>query len=129
MRILLGVSDEIEPEECYRHWFKNIEPDYVEMVQEAVQEILETGRSEVLRHRHSCAVQLAELKNVVDQRQQVFRGDTDLLPALAMVAKRKQEQAIMELLEKVRRANSAKSEFLSYMSHDLRTPITRCPRS
>lgn len=29
----------------------------------------------------------------------------------------------MELLEKVRKANSAKSQFLSRMSHDLRTPI------
>ncbi len=47
MRILLGVSDEIGPEECYRHWFANIEPDYVNMVQESVQEILEAGRSEV----------------------------------------------------------------------------------
>ncbi len=48
MRILLGVSDEIEREDCYRHWFARIEPDYVEMVQEAVQEILKTGRAEVI---------------------------------------------------------------------------------
>ena len=40
-----------------------------------------------------------------------------------MVTRKKQEQSIMELLERVRRANSAKSEFLSHMSHDLRTPI------
>ncbi len=52
MRILLGVSDEIEPEECYQHWFKNIAPDYVEMVQEAVKDILETGRSEVIYPWH-----------------------------------------------------------------------------
>ena len=48
MRILLGVTDETGPEECYRHWFDNIGPDYVEMVQDSVQEILETGRSEVI---------------------------------------------------------------------------------
>ena len=40
-----------------------------------------------------------------------------------MTTRKKQEQAIMELLERVRRANSAKSEFLSHMSHDLRKKI------
>ena len=40
-----------------------------------------------------------------------------------MVTRKKQEQSIMDLLERVRQANSAKSEFLSHMSHDLRTPI------
>ena len=31
MRLLLGVPDEIDPQECYRHWFENIEPDYVDI--------------------------------------------------------------------------------------------------
>ena len=36
MRLLLGVSDEIEPEACYRFWFENIEPDYVEIDRKSV---------------------------------------------------------------------------------------------
>ena len=48
MRVLLGVTDGIGPEECYRHWFARIEPDYVEMVREAVEEILSSGRGEVI---------------------------------------------------------------------------------
>ncbi len=128
MRILLGVSDEIEPEECYRHWFKNIEPDYVEMVQEAVQEILETGRSEVIypwNHPQlgKIYVRCGGVPDRTFEKPGVCLNGYHQDITETMVAKRKQEQAIMELLEKVRRANSAKSEFLSYMSHDLRTPI------
>lgn len=48
MRILLGVSDDIEPEECYQHWYENIEPNHEVMVQESVREMLEVGRSEVV---------------------------------------------------------------------------------
>ena len=36
MRMLLGVPEDIEPEACYRHWYEKIEPNYVEMVQEAI---------------------------------------------------------------------------------------------
>ena len=128
MRILLGVGEEIEPEECYRHWFENIEPDYVEMVQEAVREILETGRSEVIYpwNHPSLGKIYIRCGGVPDKS---FRKPGSGLNGYhqditeTMMTRKKQEQAIMELLEKVRRANSAKSEFLSHMSHDLRTPI------
>ena len=128
MQILLGVSDEIGPEECYRHWFENIEPDYVEMVQEAVQEILETGRSEVIYpwNHPKLGKIYVRCGGVLDK---TFKKPGACLNGYhqditeTMVTRKKQEQAIMELLEKVRRANSAKSEFISHMSHDLRTPI------
>ncbi len=128
MRMLLGVPEDIEPEECYRHWFQNIEPDYVEMVQESVQEMLETGRSEVFYpwNHPTLGKIYVRCGGVPDKK---FKKPGACLNGYhqditeTMVTRRKQEQAIMELLEKVRRANSAKSEFLSHMSHDLRTPI------
>ena len=128
MRILLGVPDGIEPEECYRHWFASIEPDYVEMVQEAVREILEAGRAEVIypwNHPKlgKIYVRCGGVPDKTFKKPGVCLSGYHQDITETMVTRKKQEQAIMELLEKVRRANSAKSEFLSHMSHDLRTPI------
>ena len=128
MRILLGVSDEIEPEECYQRWFERIEPDYVDMVREAVREILDSGRAEVIYpwNHPKLGKIYVRCGGVPDK---TFKKPGAALNGYhqditeTMVTRKKQEQAIMELLEKVRRANSAKSEFLSHMSHDLRTPI------
>ena len=128
MSILLGVSGELEPEECYAHWFRRIEPNYVDMVQEAVREILETGRSEVIYPwNHPTLGKIYVRCGGVPDKDYKKPGvclngyHQDITDT--MVTRKKQEQAIMELLEKVRMANSAKSEFLSHMSHDLRTPI------
>ncbi len=128
MRILLGVSDDVEPEECYRHWFENVEPDYVEMVQDSVKEMLETGRSEVIYPWHhpewgKIYVRCGGVPDKTFEKSGVCLNGYHQDITEIMVTKKKQDQAIMELLEKVRRANSAKSEFLSHMSHDLRTPI------
>lgn len=128
MRILLGVPDEIGPEECYRRWFENIEPDYVGMVQDAVLEMLGTGRSEVIYpwNHPKLGKIYVRCGGVPDK---TFKKPGACLNGYhqditeIMVTRKKQEQAIMELLERVRWANSAKSEFLSHMSHDLRTPI------
>ena len=128
MRILLGVSDMIEPEECYRHWFENIKPGYVEMVQEAVREMAEGRRSEVVypwKHPEigEIYVRCGGVPDKKFKKPGVCLNGYHQDITETMVTRKKQEQAIMELLEKVRRANSAKSEFLSHMSHDLRTPI------
>jgi len=128
MRILLGLADEMEPEECYRHWFSRIEPDYVEMVRETVKEILETGCSEVIYPwNHPALGKIYVRCGGVPDR--TFKKPGACLNGYhqditeTMVVRKRQEQSIMDLLERVRQANSAKSEFLSHMSHDLRTPI------
>ena len=128
MRILLGAPDEIEPEECYRQWFANIEPDYVGMVQESVQEMLETGRSEVIypwNHPKlgKIHVRCGGVPDKTFKKPGVCLNGYHQDITETMVTRKKQERAILDLLEKVRWANSAKSEFLSHMSHDLRTPI------
>ena len=128
MRILLGVPEDIGPEACYRHWFERIEPDYAAMVEEAVQEMLKTGRSEVIYpwDHPSLGKIYVRCGGVPDR---TFEKPGSCLNGYhqditeTMVTRKKQEQSIMELLERVRQANSAKSEFLSHMSHDLRTPI------
>lgn len=128
MRLLLGVSDEIGPEECYRHWFECIEPDYMEMVQDAVQEIVEAGSGEVIypwNHptQGKIYVRCGGVQDKTFKKPGVCLSGYHQDITETMVTRKRQEQSIMELLERVRQANSAKSEFLSSMSHDLRTPI------
>jgi len=128
MRMLLGVGEEISPEECYQSWFSNIDPDYVETVHEAVKEITGTGRSEVVYPwKHPTLGKIYVRCGGVPDRNFTKPGirlngyHQDITET--MVTRKRQEKAIMELLEKVRLANASKSEFLSHMSHDLRTPI------
>ncbi|MEY8316821.1 ATP-binding protein [Oscillospiraceae bacterium 50-58] len=128
MRILLGVPDNIGPEECYKHWFERIDPDYLQMAQEAVQEILRAGRAEVIYPwNHPELGKIYVRCGGVPDR--TFKKPGACLNGYhqditeTMMTRKKQEQSIMELLERVRQANSAKSEFLAHMSHDLRTPI------
>lgn len=128
MRMLLGAEESISPEECYKTWFERIEPDYVEMVEESVAEILSQGRSEVKYpwNHPEWGMIYVRCGGVVDKkfdkpgfRLKGYHQDITEI----MVTRQKQEKALMEALVEANRANVAKTEFLSHMSHDIRTPI------
>jgi len=128
MRDLLDVREDIEPEECYQHWFQNIEPDYVEMVMEALQEMLKSGRAEVAYpwnhpERGKIYVRCGGVPDrSFDKPGFCVRGyHQDITET--MVMRREHEKTLMESLVKVKQANAAKTEFLAHMSHDIRTPI------
>ena len=128
MRMLLGVEDGIGPEECYQSWTRGILPEYENIVQKSVREMMEAGRSEVVypwEHPTLGKIYVrggGGINRKFDKPGICVQGyHQDITET--MVTRKKQEQDIMELLEKVRLANLAKSDFLSRMSHDLRTPI------
>lgn len=128
MRMLLGVAPDISPEECYRRWYENIEPEYVELVQEAVQEILEKGRAEVIYPWNHPVLGKIYVRcgGIPDKKFQKagfrIKGyHQDITETV--VTRKKQEKALLEALVEAKRANLAKTEFLSHMSHDIRTPI------
>lgn len=128
MRVLLGVGSDISPEECYRRWYENIEPEYVELVQEAVLEIMEKGRAEVIypwNHPELGKIYV-RCGGIPDEKFQragfrIKGYHQDITETIVM--RKKQEKALMEALVEAKRANMAKTEFLSHMSHDIRTPI------
>lgn len=128
MRMLIAAEKNISPEDCYQRWFQRIEPEAVELVLESVQEILRTGRAEVIYPWNHPALGRIYVRcgGVPDQRfhKKGFRlkgYHQDITET--MVTRKAQEKALMEALVEAKRANSAKTEFLSHMSHDIRTPI------
>lgn len=41
---LLGLQEQLNPEECYKHWFSHIDPKYVDYVTESVDQMVQTGK-------------------------------------------------------------------------------------
>ena len=128
MRMLLGVKEDVSPEECYKVWSGGIEPAYLDLVQESVQETMEKGRSEVTYpwNHPDWGVIYVRCGGIADNkfekagyRLKGYHQDI----TKTMVTRQKQEKELLEALVEAKRANLAKTEFLSHMSHDIRTPI------
>lgn len=125
---LLAIRDNISPEDCYEHWFGRIDPGYVNNVLEAVDEIMRTGRSEVSYpwNHPTLGQTYVRCGGILDTKfsRPGFRlkgYHQDITETT--VTRKRQEQALMEALTEAKRASQVKTEFLSHMSHDIRTPI------
>lgn len=128
MRLLLGVDEAATPETCYQIWYSNIAPDYVDIVNEAVQEILQKGRSEVMypwKHpiKGKIYIRCGGVRNTKTKQAGICINGFHQDITETMVTRQRQEKAIMDALVEAKTANRAKNEFLSHMSHDIRTPI------
>lgn len=128
MRELLGVDDEILPEDCYAWWYDHVDKNFVSQIDSNMEEILVKGRSEVsYPYNHpdkgTMYIRCGGCKSYdsVHNRIRIKGYHQDVTEI--MTIKQKQDKELMDALVEAKRADRSKSEFISHMSHDIRTPI------
>lgn len=128
MRELLGVDDEILPEDCYAWWYDHVDKNFVSQIDSNMEEILVKGRSEVsYPYNHpdkgTMYIRCGGCKSYdsVHNRIRIKGYHQDVTEI--MTIKQKQDKELMDALVVAKRADRSKSEFISHMSHDIRTPI------
>lgn len=128
MRRLLGIEERVTPEKCYKLWEEGVAEGYLEQALEAVEEMARDGRAEVVYpwNHPTLGVVYFRCGGVKDSDYgnggfRIKGYHQDITETMAV--RQKQEKALLQALEEANKANSAKTEFLSHMSHDIRTPI------
>ena len=127
-RSLLGFDSDREFPDKWDSWFKRIHPEDAGMVYEAYQQTLmdETGEK-----TYNMELRILTKKNVYHWFQAFGRilrredGSPETFYGILMDinARKKTEEKLKESTRAAQKANAAKTDFLSRMSHDIRTPI------
>jgi PAS domain S-box-containing protein len=112
-------------ETTFENFLKAVHPEDREMVSNAISSTIESGSEYHVEHR--CIWPDGSMR-WLEENGNVLRDDKGTpLRMLGMVQditnRKHSEQLLLESREEARRANQAKSEFLSSMSHELRTPM------
>ena len=133
---LLGIEpDTLTPEQAFAYWQSRVDPAYLDTAQAGVDAILKTGIGEVNYpwNHPKLGVIYIHCGGVPDQNfdrpGSAIKGyHQDITDTV--ITRKKQEEELAQVnvqlqraVEDANRAMAAKSEFLSRMSHDIRTPI------
>ena len=133
---LLGIEpDTLTPEQAFAYWQNRVDPAYLDTAQAGVDAILKTGIGEVNYpwNHPKLGVIYIRCGGVPDQNfdrpGSAIKGyHQDITDTV--ITRKKQEEELAQVnvqlqraVEDANRAMAAKSEFLSRMSHDIRTPI------
>lgn len=128
MRELLGVGNEISPQECYRFWYSRICPEDEMRIQEAVDRILSMEFAEVQYSWNHPVLGRVFVRcgGICREKREGFAamsGYHQNVTELVELSARKDE-ALKQASLAAEAAGRAKTDFLSRMSHDMRTPIS-----
>ena len=133
---LLGIEpDTLTPEQAFAYWQSRVDPAYLDTAQAGVDAILKTGIGEVNYpwNHPKLGVIYIRCGGVPDQNfdrpGSAIKGyHQDITDTV--ITRKKQEEELAQVnvqlqraVEDANRAMAAKSEILSRMSHDIRTPI------
>ena len=119
-REITGFYDDMTPEECYESWYKRIVDSAIDSVQASVKDMIKEGKSENTyawihpkkgRIYTRCGGSLDENYTAGTRLWGYHQDVTENM------------QAVEIALQDAKRANAAKTTFLSRMSHDIRTPL------
>lgn len=119
-REITGFYEDMTPEECYERWYKRIVDSAIDSVQASVKEMIEQGKSE------NTYAWIHPKKGRIYTRcggslDENYTAGTRLWGYHQDVTENMQAAEIA--LQEAKRANAAKTTFLSRMSHDIRTPL------
>lgn len=125
---LLGLSGEKRThQEVYQHWYSRIVPEYEASVQESVREMIAGTHSEntyMWNHptKGRIYVRCGGMLSTAKSGTKFLSGYHSDVTEIILKEQETQKKLEFAMLE-AQKANEARAEFLSRMSHDIRTPL------
>ncbi len=126
MKRLVEAEEDVTPEACHEAWLEKVHPEDLALLADADKVLEETGRMEVTYRWQSAKgwiwVRCGGVKDKSFTEGVRFKGYHRDVTAI-VEREAKSRTALKDALAAVKAASAAKAEFLSSMSHDIRTPL------